>query len=163
MAGIYFISGIAPHPLSQGSLLYLGQTKRELVSRLEEHINNLASRNHPNGIIQDFYNQFGSQYVVTGAVIECPEYYLNTMEKSLIRYEQTYTGQNVSGWNKTKGGEGAKRYAIPYSLAHSGAIHWGNDLNQFLTENPILDPVRILEVIEGKCPEYQGWTKYAGS
>lgn len=161
MAGIYFISGIAPQPLPQGSLLYLGQTKRELLERLEEHVGDLAAQKHSNQIIQNFYNQFGAQHVVTGAVIECSSYYLNTMEKSLIRFNQTYTGQNVSGWNKTKGGEGAKRNAIPYALAHTGEVHWGDDLNQFLTANPALDPTYILDVVEGKRQEYAGWIKHA--
>lgn len=159
MAGIYFMSGIMPVTTSLGAFDYIGLTKREQVERLEEHLDRLEADKHSNKLIQNFYNQFGRGRLLTGAIIDCDEYYLNTLEKVYINNLNTFQGHNPDGWNKSRGGERAKNYQIPYAFESGGIYHYGDNIQLFLQQNKNLDPSGVISLLDGKIQSFDGWTK----
>lgn len=151
------ISGLYESPKGIGDLAYFGLTKRDAVERLEEHLYKFDQDKHPNEVMQGYYNQWGRGCMTTGVVISCPQYYLNSLEKYYIADLSSYTGVNPFGWNKSKGGEGAKRYCEPFALTNGEYVHYSNELYPFLIQNKNLEPENVLKVLDGSLGEYKGW------
>ncbi len=160
LGGIYLISGVieGSPPSVEGSLAYIGMTHRPLVDRLEEHLYKLSKGKHSNQNLQSHYNVYGRDLTVTGAVILCPDYYLNTLEKSYIDTFNTYQKYNPMGWNKSRGGEGAKNYPIPFAFNSGERVIYGDRLRPFLAQNKHLDPGALMNLMEGKTDSYSGLT-----
>jgi hypothetical protein len=157
MSCIYLISGIYQSPGGVGDLAYLGLTKREGLERIEEHLYKFEKDSHSNQIIQNYYNLHGKGCLLTGIVIDCPQYYLNSLERFYIADLTTYTGANPYAWNKSKGGEGAKRFCDPFLLTDGKNTHYGTELYPFLIQHKDIEPQGILKVLDGSIPEYKGW------
>ena len=163
MAGIYLQSGIAPGVTGQGDLGYFGlDSNSDGWKRLDEHYKQLKHGTHSNKTIQRFYDERGIGQIYRGIVIECDEYYLNTLEKAYINYGNTNQKYNPEGWNKSAGGEGAKRCEIPYSFLKGETVHQGDDLLQFLKISGQKDPGGFVELLDGRRQEYEGYVLYKG-
>jgi len=161
MASIYIQSGIAPGVTGYGDLAYFGlNSNDDSWKRLNDHYEALRKGTHSNQYIQQFYDQRGDGFIHRAVVIECDEYYLNTLEKAYIQYGNSNRKFNPEGWNKTRGGEGATAYKIPYSFTQSGVIHQGNDLLQFLTISGQKEPGGFIELLDGRRKDYEGFVLY---
>jgi hypothetical protein len=160
MPGIYLQSGISPLATGVGDFGYFGMTHRDAIDRLSEHFDDLKRGQHSNQYIQDFYTRNGPNQMYTQVVIECDAYYLNTLEKAYIQRENTNVKYNAEGWNKSAGGEGAKKHRIPYSFEKCGVIHQGDNLLQFLTITGLPDPSGFVMLQDGRLNEYEGFKIY---
>lgn len=144
-------------------MAYFGLDKRsDGWMRLDEHYKNLRRGRHPNVLIQDFYNDFGIDSIYRGIVMECDEYYLNTLEKAYIYHGNSNKKFNPYGWNRSGGGEGAKKYEISYSFVKDDTLHRGTDLLPFLKANNQTDPGGFIKLLDGRINEYNGFTIYNG-
>ncbi|WP_309020993.1 hypothetical protein [Pelagicoccus sp. SDUM812003] len=143
-----------------GDQAYFGMTHRDAVARLEEHFDHLKRGIHTNQYIQNYYNLKGPDQIYTGIVIECDDYYLNTLEKAYIWYGNTNRRNNPEGWNKSGGGEGAKKHLIPYSFVKDETIHQGDDLLQFLKIDGSPEPSGFIGLLDGRTNEYNGYKIY---
>jgi hypothetical protein len=157
MSCIYLISGCQKSPGGLGDLAYLGLTKRDGLERIEEHLYKFEHGTHSNQIVQNYYDQFGRGSLLTGIIIDCPEYYLNSIERFCIADLNTYTGDNPYGWNKSRGGEGAARYCPRFTLSDGKAVHNGNELYPFLIQHRELEPQNVLRLFDGSLFHYMGW------
>jgi hypothetical protein len=161
MASIYIQSGIAPGVTGPGDLGYFGlNSNDDAWKRLDVHYAKLKKGIHSNPAIQNFYNQRGDGFIHRAIVIECDEYYLNTLEKAYIARGNTNQKFNPEGWNQTAGGEGAKANLIPYSFIKNGVVHQGNNLLQFLKIVGQAEPAGFVELLDGRRKEYDGYTRY---
>ena len=162
MSSIYIQSGINPGVTGHGDLGYFGLNSNEdSWKRLDDHYSKLKKGNHSNPAIQKFYNERGDGFIHRAIIIECDEYYLNTLEKAYIYRDNTNQKLNPEGWNQTAGGEGAKAHKINYSFIKDGIIHQGNDLLQFLKQvGGGAEPAGFVELLDGRRKEYQGYTRY---
>jgi hypothetical protein len=155
---IYLISGAMNSPGENGDFAYIGLTKRPAETRIKEHLRDLRNGEHSNPIIQGYYNQYGRDGIVTGVIVSAPQYYLNSLEKYYIDRFTTYTGDNPKGWNRSLGGEGAPNVNRPFALRKNGQTHYGTDLCLFLMQHPDAEAQRIIELLEGRIAEWNGWT-----
>lgn len=162
MAGIYLQSGIVPGAVNgPGDLGYFGlDSKSDGWKRLDEHYRYLKAGKHHNQFIQKFYDERGIGQFYRNIVVECDEYYLNTVEKAYIHYGNTNRKFNAEGWNKSGGGEGAKKYEIPFSFVHEDTtLHQGTNLLVFLkaTGQKDIDPGGFIQLHDGRLKEYNGF------
>src|SRR6185295_575641 len=155
MPGIYLQSGIAPGVTGRGDLGYFGlDSNSDGWKRLDEHYRKLRNGTHSNKAIQEFYNERGIGQFYRGIIIECDEYYLNTLEKAYIYHGNTNRKHNPEGWNGSAGGEGAMKFEIPYSFASGDVIHQGTDLLLFLKASGQKDPGGFVELLDGRRKQY---------
>jgi hypothetical protein len=163
MAGIYMQSGIYSSDPGRGDFAYFGlDSNSEGWKRLDEHYKQLKAGTHKNPYIQKFYNERGNDQIYRGIVIECDEYYLNTLEKAYIYQGNSNIKNNPLGWNRSGGGEGAKKYEIPYSFLQGDTLHQGDDLLLFLkaTGQNAIDPGGFVELLDGRRKDYEGYILY---
>jgi len=161
MASIYLQSGIDSRVSGYGDLAYFGlNSNDDPWKRLDDHYRDLREGKHSNQYIQKFYNERGIGQIYRGIVIECDEYYLNTFEKAYIFHGNSNVKKNPEGWNKSAGGEGAKRNYIPYSFISGSDIFQGNDVLQFLRVTGRAEPGGFLQLLDGRLREYDGFRIY---
>jgi len=161
MASIYIKSGIYPGVEGLGFFAYFGlDSSWQGYKRLQTHERDLRNKKHDNDDIQKFYDERGPDQFYNGIIIECDKYYLNTLEKSYIKWGNSNKKFNPYGWNHSSGGEGAKRNFIPYSFIKGDDIFEGNDLLQFLTISGQAEPGGFIELLDGRKKEYEGYLRY---
>jgi len=162
MACIYLQSGIHPSVSSgYGDFAYFGlNSNSDEWKRLDDYWSKLKKGTHSNKIIQNFFNQNGGNCFYNGIVIECEEYYLNTLERAYIYHGNSNKRFNPEGWNQSAGGEGAARNEIAFSFLHGGTLHQGNDIHWFLTRPNMPDPGGFVKLLDGRLKEYEGFVKY---
>jgi hypothetical protein len=160
MPSIYIQSGINCQTTGLGDLGYFGLTSREAQARFDEHFDALKKGKHSNEYIQRYYDANGEAAVYTNVVIDCDEYYINTLEKAYIYKGNTNIKNNSEGWNKSAGGEGVKSYQIPYSFVKNDVVHQGNDLLQFLKIIKVGEPKDFVMLHDGRLKEFDGFELY---
>ena len=102
--GIYIISGLAPQVPALGDNAYFGLSVHP-EKRLATHQRLMAKNQHPNELMQDFYNEHGCDQFIYGIVEACDVDQLAARERHHIAQGRTYL--NPKGFNLTAGGEGA--------------------------------------------------------
>lgn len=149
MASIYIQSGICPAgPGGYGDYAYFGlNSNTDEWKRLNDHWTKLKKGQHTNESVQDFFNLYGEDSFYRAVVIECDEYYLNTLERAYIYHGNSNQKFNPEGWNHSAGGERAKRRQIPFSFVHGEDLHRGNDLHLFLTRPNMPDPGGFIQLL----------------
>ncbi len=161
MAGIYIQSGIHPAITGHGDLAYFGlDSKSEGWKRLDEHYKDLKRGVHHNKSIQDFHNEFGIDQIYRGIIIECDEYYLNTLEKAYIFHGNSNRKFNPEGWNGSGGGEGSTRHDIRYSFVHGDTLHTGDNLLLFMKTHKEIDPGGFIQLLDGRLKTYEGFSVF---
>lgn len=153
--GIYIISGLSPNVPDIGDNAYFGLSVHP-EKRVANHQRLMARNQHPNEMIQAFYNECGKDQFYYAIVEQCDLDQLAERERFHIAQGRTY--MNPKGFNLTAGGEGVgQRGGKFYSFQDQdhGLFITGQNLAMFARANPQYELSSLYRLSLGQLPSYQ--------